>query len=244
MASALKRLLDPIYRFAAPVLLLRAGLATTRLPRPTDAPTVHIVGTDPDRVLLTGGGTAIGYGVLSHELALAGHLARQISSATGRGIDVDVLAEQDLVIRNVGDLLRETNMAAYDAVIVTLGVADSLRRTPLRHWRSALAELVEDIEGRTAAGTHLFVVATQPVQTVTTFDNQVGLFAEAHGRLLNRESERVCAEGARSVFVPFDPGPERGERYRTSHTYGRWAQEIAPAVIAVLEQNHPFCERK
>lgn len=242
MVSALKRLLDPIYRLSAPVLLLRAELASSLLPQPTGAPTVHLDGSDPDRVLLAGGGTAVGYGVLSHELALAGHLARQVSAATGRGIDVDVLAEQDLTIRGATALLEEKNLAVYDAVVLTLGVTDSLRRTPVRQWRFALTELIDHIADRTAAGVHLLVVAAQPVQTVTTFDNHVGVFAEMHGRALNRESARICAESSQATFVPFNPEPEPSERYRTSQTYGKWAQQVSPTIISVLQKNHPFSE--
>lgn len=56
--------------------LVRLWLSTSSqswraLPQPTDSPVVHAAGADPDRVLLIGSGINVGYGVVSHDLALA-----------------------------------------------------------------------------------------------------------------------------------------------------------------------------
>ena len=57
------------------------------VPRPLDDPRAHASGVDSDRILLFGGGAAVGWGVLSHNLALPGSLARALSDLTGRGAD-------------------------------------------------------------------------------------------------------------------------------------------------------------
>ena len=85
------RLLYSVSRVFAVTQLLRAGVSVEPLPRPTDATIAHASGNNPDRMLLLGSGPAMGYGVLSHDLALPGQLARQISAASGRGVTVDVV---------------------------------------------------------------------------------------------------------------------------------------------------------
>lgn len=244
MTGVLKRVLDPLLRLWSPFFLLRAGIASSVFPQPTDAPRVQISGPDPDRILVAGGGIAVGFGVLSHALGIAGHLARKVSGATGRGVDVDIIASPDLTIDDVPRSLADSNLDSYDAVVLMLGVTDSMRRTSARAWRQGVAELIHAISDRTAAGTHIFVVGVQPVRLVTTLDNRVGLFAELYARALDRETIRACSGSPQSTYIPFRPQPEPTERYRTSDTYGKWAGLLSPAVVDVLQRNHPlrdFC---
>jgi hypothetical protein len=86
------------------VPLMRAWSAATNrdydgIPRPTDATQTHSFGTDSDRILVFGSGPAVGWGVLSHDVALPGSLARALSARTGRGADVDVVPNPLTTIR-------------------------------------------------------------------------------------------------------------------------------------------------
>lgn len=210
------------------------------MPQPTDDPRVHIAGPDPDRMLVLGGGLVLGFGVLSHELGIAGHLARQVASSTGRGLDVDIIAQPDFRVDDAGARLNEENLSGYDAIVLFLGVTDSVRHTSARSWHQGLAALLSDISDRTAAGARVFVVGIQPVRLVTTLNNRVGFFAELHARVLERETILVCAEWPNASFVPFRPEHEPTDRYRTSAIYGKWAALVSPAIIESLERNHPM----
>lgn len=240
MTRLIQRLLDPVFRVWSPLFLLRAGIASSALPRPTDAPLVQVPGPDPDRVLVIGGGIAVGFGVLSHELGIAGHLARQISAATGRGIDVDILAEADFRVDDAPARIRGVSFSTYDAVVIFLGVTDAVRHTSGRAWNRSLSALLDDMNSWSAAGTRFFVVGIQPVRLVTTLNNTVGFFAELHARVLERESIRVCAPRPYATYLPFHPSPEPTERYRTSAIYGKWAGLVSPAVVEALKTNHPL----
>lgn len=72
-------------------------------PRPHDIPQAHSAGIDSDRILLVGCGPAVGWGVVSHDLALPGSLARELSGLTGRGVDVDVIESPRMSIDSVVD---------------------------------------------------------------------------------------------------------------------------------------------
>lgn len=234
--TVLKRVLYPVLRAFAPMLLLRAELSTERLPRPSDEPRGYAPGPDPDRVLLLGSGPAMGYGVLSHELALPGHLARQISAITGRGLTVDVVADGDTIMQTTVDSLGTVNLARYDAIVLTVGVNDALRNTPVREWRRQLTEVLDYTTSRMQSDGHTFLLAIQPIRTIRAFNNLTGLFPELHGRLLNREAIKICAALPRVSFIPFEPRTEATERYRSSSAYGKWAELIVPSIVEALQQ--------
>ena len=217
------------------MMLWRAESSVAVLPVPSDLPTVHASGTDPDRLLLIGSGPAMGYGVLSHELALPGHIARQVSAATGRGATVDVVASGDMTMGSVLSELAPVNLARYDAVIFTVGINDALRLTPPDQWRSQLIALAQVLSERLARNAQAFLVGIQPIRTVRTFDGPVGALPAWHSGALNQEAERVCADFDFLSFVRFEPHGEIAERYRSTHTYSRWASLIVPSVIEVLQ---------
>lgn len=240
MTRLLQKLLDPVFRLWSPFYLLRAGIASSMLPQPTDEPVVNLPGPDPDRLLVVGGGIVVGFGVLSHELGMAGHIARQVSVATGRGVHVDIIADGDLRMSDASNQVRNTSLSGFDAVVLLLGVTDAIRRTSARTWRTQLSALLADVENRAATGTRVLVVGVQPVRLVTTFDNRAGFFAERHARSLDRESMRVCQRWSHAVFVPFRPAAEPSERYRSSSTYAKWATQVSPSVIEAVQGNHPL----
>lgn len=242
MTGLVKRALDPLFRLWSPVLLLRAEIATDGFPKPEGPPEIRIPGPDPDRILVVGGGIVVGYGVLSHDLGIIGHLARQISRSTGRGVDIDMVADPELALAEVESLLGDRSLIGYDAILLLLGVADALKRTPARTWRRTLQGLLQEMHRSTAANTHVFVAAVQPVSLITTLNNRIGWMAELHGRTLNRESIRVCAELPDTTFVPFHPTKQPTERYRDSRTYQLWAAQLSPSVTRALSRNHPLGE--
>lgn len=74
-------------------------------PMPREILSVHTRGADSDRVLLVGSGVAAGWGVLGHDIALAGNLARSLSARTGRGTDVDIVADSSMSVHDAADRL-------------------------------------------------------------------------------------------------------------------------------------------
>src|SRR4051812_19821667 len=96
------------------------------LPTPSGPPVAHSDGPDPDRILLFGSGISMGYGMTTHDLALAGQLARQVSERTGRGVQVDVVAGEDLTVENALKNLTVARLRELDVVIATPGTLEKL----------------------------------------------------------------------------------------------------------------------
>ncbi|MDQ1570584.1 MAG: hypothetical protein QOF79_1258 [Actinomycetota bacterium] len=224
---------------SAPVL--RAWIASKsgevdRLPRPRDAPEAHSVGVDSDRVLIFGGGPAVGWGVLSHEIALPGALSRALSRRTGRGADVYVVAVPRLKIGHAPDALSRIKLYRYDAVVVTLGVNDAGALTPLASWERDLTSTLRMIGRRSSLDARIFVAGVHPIRSIPVYDSPLGSVADTHARKMNTISAQVCSRVPRVTYVPLTaPEQSNALRFRDAMTYRHWAEELADCMAPHLD---------
>jgi hypothetical protein len=224
----LQKVIYPILRPLMRLLLFRVDRRLRRLPQPVDSPHVHAPGADPDRILLFGSGPAVGYGVLSNDLALPGQLARQLSAITGRGVDIDVVADPEVTIQGSLGLLRDLNLWRYDAILLTIGVNNALMLTSVKVWRMAVRELLLYVVEHVPRRTRVLVVAVPPIRTIDSFTRLSSWIADRHSVVLNRETRRIVANFPHITFVPFSPLATADDiRYRSAATYQNWAALIA-----------------
>jgi hypothetical protein len=223
----------------APVL--RAWVASKsgeveRLPRPLDAPEAHCPGETSDRVLIFGGGPAVGWGVLSHDIALPGALCRALSGRTGRGTDVSVVPVPRLRVGSAPAELEKIDLHDYDAVVVTLGVKDAGALTPLPAWRRDLTRTLRIIWQRSSPGTRIFVAGIHPIRSIPVYDGLLGSVADAHARKMNTISAQVCGSVPRCNFVGLSaPEPSGDLRFRNAMSYRHWAEEFAVSMSYQLD---------
>lgn len=236
----LGELMGTVPRWVSSVVL-RAWIASKsgevdRLPKPVDAPESHSIGIESDRVLIFGGGPAVGWGVLSHELALPGALSRALSRRTGRGADVSVVATPRLKIRSAIDGLGRIKLYRYDAIVLTLGVNDAGALTPLAAWRRYLATTLQMVSRRCALDTRVFVAGVHPIRSIPIFDSALGSIADAHARKMNALTAEVCGQQPRVTFVPLSaPKPCGLVRFRDAMSYQHWAEELAESMAPQLD---------
>lgn len=225
-------------------LIVRAWVASKsgevkRLPRPLDAPATHSGGFDSDRVLIFGGGPAVGWGVLSHEIALPGALGRALSRRTGRGADVNVVAIPRLKVASAAGELRELKLHQYNAIVITIGVNDAVALTALPSWRRDLTSTVMAVSNRSLPPTRIFVAGLHPIRSIPVFDDPLGSLADAHARRMNVITADVCALVPRATCVllsaPNDVAPER---FRDAAAYRHWAGELAERMAPQLLADH------
>lgn len=226
------------------VPLMRAWSATTNrdydgIPRPLDDQRAHSPGINSDRILIFGSGPAVGWGVLSHDVALPGSLARALSARTGRGADVDVVPNPHVTIRTARAELDGLGLWRYDAVVVSLGTSDAVSLVPARVWQRELMALLDRIERDSSLTTRTFVLGVQPIRSIAAFDTALGSVAEKHARTLNGLTASLCAERARAYYVPMSarlvvtPG-----RVRTAAHYAQWADLLAARMAPILNAEH------
>lgn len=226
MGPALHALLHPIRT------LWQNYSATSwqRLPSPRGEPVAHAAGPDADRILLLGSGIAVGYGVLSHDLSLAGHLARRLSALTGRGVFVNIMADPDLGLRDVGRHLDGANVGRFDAVVLTFGGAEAATLASPRAWRKSLESALGHLDAMAGVGLHVFVAG---IPTLAATRGPFGEIARRRAALLNVQSALVCADLAATTYVPLDGTDARADELSRS-TYNAWAGQIAESAANIL----------
>ena len=221
----------------APLMRCWAAVAESSLdiiPRPLDAPLAHAAGVDSDRILILGAGPAVGWGVLSHDLALPGSLARALSARTRRGANVSVVASPDIAVRSAQDL-DSMKLWRYDAIVLSVGANDALALTSLSAWQSGMAALLQRLR-ETSPATHVFVLGIQPIRSIPAFDCALGALAQDHARALNRATARMCAVDRRTTFIPLTAAPDpTSGRHRSAADYRHWGQLLANRISAPLD---------
>ena len=206
-----------------------------RLPTPLDAPHAHTSGADPDRILIYGSGPAVGYGVLSHDLAMPGQLARQVSSATGRGVDLDVIADTALLVEDAIEPLREIELWRYDAIMVTVGTNDALILITPEQWRARITSLIDYLLANAGVSTRVYIVAVPLISAIDIYAGMTGWLAERHANRMNSETKRICGRYDQVSYVPFSPLVRADfTRYRSAATYQQWAGLLGEPLIRDL----------
>lgn len=217
-------LLKPIMR-----LLYARMFATLDLtPQPTDAPQAHGSGPNPDRVLVFGSGAAAGFGVVSHQLALPGRLADELSQITGRGTDVDVKIFKKRSIVTVIKAITDQELRKYDAIVVTLGTRDAFALTNPRRWSASVSMLLQTISEASPVSTPIVLTGIHPIHSAARPISPLSGLVDLHARKLNLIAEQICVRSDRASFVPLiAPKHTQEDRHRTSGAYAQWARLIA-----------------
>ena len=213
--------------------LAASGQSWRHLPTPTDSPIVHAAGADSDRILLLGAGIAVGYGVVSHDLALGGHLARELSARTGRGASVDIVSGPDISPATAWARLDSVDLARFDALVLTLGGLEGITLMPVTLWRRQLDEFLTKLHAAAPASLGIFLVEIG-MPLIGGMPRGVRSRVRRSILDLNNQIRHACEQWPSTFFVAFDP--EEGDLAGLTgrHTYRDWAELIAPQVAHVL----------
>ena len=215
--------------------LSSTALTRALIPRPGGADAVHTPGTNPARILLVGGGASIGFGVLSHELALAGHLGRQLSAITNRAMDIDVAVDREMTAASTLSVLSHQPLARYDAVVLSLGLIEALTFETVKNWIDSLAAVVEFILEHGRSNQQVFVIGVPPLAALQKYPAAIRILAGRHARILNEATRGLADSFSRVTYLPFNAvGGADADRFRSSTTYSNWAALLAEPIAALL----------
>ncbi len=206
-----------------------------RLPQPAATATVHAPGVNADRILLVGSGGTVGYGVLSHDLGIAGHLARRVSELTGRGTDVDVIGAQGMGPAGAQTVISGARLSRYDVVVLNIGGFEALQLTPRSRWRRKLAALLDSIIAAAPDSLSIVTVGLAALPTLVPIPARFEPFVVSSTDGINDESIALAAARPQVTFLPF--APRRGDFLATagSDLYAQWAALMAPTVAMILD---------
>jgi hypothetical protein len=218
-------------------LALGPWLAAWRqLPTPTDAPFAHARGVNSDRILLIGSGISVGYGTFTHELALGGELARQLSRLTGRGAYIDIVTERGMTVAGCITALEGMQLSRFDAVVTTLSWSETMRLESADTNRREMEQLLAYIEENAPDSLHVFVVAAPSIPSIVKLPWLLSRIIDANAAQLNKQARLVSRDRPNVTWLPFLPNHESFTDPDGRHSYAGWARMIAPAITAVVDR--------
>jgi lysophospholipase L1-like esterase len=223
----------------------RAIHQSTAIPRPDHATGGETPGPDPDRVLLLGNGALAGWGVESHDQAVPGHLARQLSELTGHPVVVDLVADHTVRAGTALQLIPHEQLAEYDAIVIVLGASDALQMLPTTHWVRDISSFLDALAGNTPSSTEIVVMGIQPPSTVPVFDIATDGIVDQKAARFNDETKTLCTGRIHYLQPPVLPriGPSTvdpdsaEEKRRVSDGYREWAKTMAQRLAALRASN-------
>jgi lysophospholipase L1-like esterase len=205
-------------------------------PRPRDATIIATIGPEPHRVLIFGSGPAVGWGVLTNEIALPGSLARALTRRTGRGTVVELVADIGITASNSLPILREIDTSHFDAIVFMLGANDAVRLITLAKWQNRLSEVISYLSQRSSPPSRTFVTGIPPIESVPGFETRIGMTVAAHARQMNEITARACNPALSATYVPLGVvEPTNALRVRDGRTYRKWANAIADVIAPQLD---------
>ncbi|CCE74558.1 SGNH/GDSL hydrolase family protein [Clavibacter nebraskensis] len=236
MTGRIRRFAQAVARPAifAQYVALRTGLQGTVFPR--DAASGVVPGDFPHRVLVIGEATAVGMGVLSHELGMAGHFSRQLSRRTGRGVEWATRPFSDLTIHTAAGAVRDRALLdGVDVVLLMVGVGDSIRLTPQRVWRRLLCGAIEDLARGLPEGARVLIPEVPPLNESVGIPSPWRAVAARHARLLNRITAEIVASRPDADAVPF-PGESvidlgDPDAAQASRVYASWSRAFVHRML-------------
>jgi len=213
-----------------------AAFGFARMPAPMDEPRVHTPGPDPDRILLLGTAAVVGVGVSSHQLGLGGQMARRISAATGRGVDLDIEGSITLTVREALAAITARPPGHHDAVVLFLGSRESIGLQSVEAWTEQLRELLQTILESDVAS-HVFVIATPAIERYAALPKSLADRVSGHVNRQNEASGRICEEFPRATFLPLGRLADLASYHLGSAAYENWARVVAPQIAHRLDAN-------
>jgi hypothetical protein len=195
---------------------------------PTGPSEVSIAGTDPARILVIGDGPAAGFGVRTHQLGIAGHLARHIVGHIQRGVVVTVAAQPGASARSTLKRLGDMDVEGYDSIVLMLATTDAFCLTPRRSWRRNVTGLVHALESTDASS--VFVTSAASLHLARPLSPFARRLTGRHARTLNVETSRICAQTS-TPMIPLDAASDL-----TSRTYAKWGRRIGTHVAGSLHK--------
>jgi lysophospholipase L1-like esterase len=227
----------------APLLVLQ-GRAVRRntplLPGAAGPTTGEVAGPTPTlRLLVAGESTVAGVGAPTHDEALTGQLATALAARLGRAVLWHAAGENGATASVVRRRLVPALPAEpFDAVLIALGVNDTLRlRSPAR-WAADLTALVDAVRER-AGPAPIFLAATPPMGRFPALPQPLRAVLGLRANLLDvtaaELAPRLDAVTHLSTSLPvtptlfcadgFHPGPEG---------YRQWGVLLAAGMAAHL----------
>jgi lysophospholipase L1-like esterase len=187
------------------------------------------------RLLVLGESTVAGVGAPAQEQALAAQLARALATRTGRAVQWQALGKNGVTAAATRVLLvRRLQPESWDAVVLVLGVNDTLALRGPGRWTSDLRRLIMAVRERTGPAP-VFLAAVPPMGEFPALPAPLRTVLGVRARVLDRAAARLARQLPEVRHVPL---PGRLEHDFFCHDglhpspagYRAWAEYLAAAM--------------
>ena len=194
------------------------------------APRTVEIGPDPIRVLVFGGGLAVGNGVRSRQEAFDAPLARLIAERSGRGVIIENRAVQHIRLHETAASLGAVGGHTYHAMIWCPSFAEGLERLRLSSWREGLARMIDELR---SAETVPIVLTHMPLPAGR---HPAAVIARPWVHRLNRVIDDAARAHERVAAVPTEPfiAAEIGQQVTGPAYFAAVAEHLAAPVLDLL----------
>lgn len=229
-----------------PVLLAQGYWIRKRTPRLPDAagPREGTVAGEGEPIKLIGLGesTVAGIGAATHETGLTGQLAVALSRHAQRRVDWLVAARSGINARlSLAELVPKLTGQRADAVLIALGVNDSIEFHTARRWAADLEKLIESVRGQ--VGDALVLLSgVPPLDYFPALPEPLSSVLGARSFLLEQASIKLANRMTRVVHVPFQIDRKRcaelfcADGFHPSELgYRLWAEQLASAFAVFTD---------
>jgi GAF domain-containing protein len=180
----------------------------------------HSSGPAPYRVLIVGGTALAGRGVLTHDLAVTGALARSLGRLLSHGVDTDSVIGSPMDLDRADEAIRTARLEHYDALVLIIDPDGAARQAA--DFDGRLQHLLDEAASRMPA-TSAVTVAVAP------FLHSTSISAREHQTFV--DSVRSAAQ-PRAQFVEL----AAAQTPSVAGLYGSWADQIATATAPSLRE--------
>ncbi|HEY8319346.1 MAG TPA: GAF domain-containing protein [Amnibacterium sp.] len=232
-------LLTPVVRTGMRLWYAKTNADRMSAPTPRDRPVYETGDPAARRVLLLGNGPTHGWGVVSHQLALTGHLGRALSAQTGDAWDVDYVGDELMNVATALNWLGRRALSPYDLIVLVLSMNDAVRLTPLPAWGRSMSALLDHLDSGRAPGAGILIAGVQPIASVPGFGGLAGMIGQRHADRLNATTRGLLESVDAAAFTDLGaPRTEIGRPAGSSLTYSTWAERLAGHAVPLLAGAH------
>lgn len=235
-----------LFLAAAPLLLWQGRRVRATTPRLPEAAGERSGGTSQPsvlRVLLLGDSAIAGVGCDTQEQAVTGQLLRRLERQFR--VQWQLVARSSLTCAKVLELLQTTTLVSstFDVVLVSVGVNDVTRRTPVARWTTDLQAMTDYLQQRLGCRQVLYT-ALPPMHKFPALPQPLRWFVGGQAQVLNTVLRQHCEAmpdvELLSFEVPYRPEYIAQDGYHPAPAAATiWAAGAATAIETRFQMETP-----
>ena len=173
---------------------------------------------------------------MTHQLALCGQLAAEVSKATERAVQVDYVGAELMNAESAVAWVGGRDLGVYDAVVVVVGLNDAVRLTPVDAWRRDLVTLLEYLRAGLRYDAPVVLCGIPPLSSFLQINPLIAYLGQRRADAMNGATERIAATTPHATFLPLGgPELEPGRSWGSALSYRSRAATMAAATAPLLD---------